>query len=119
ICFFLFLSCYLLIGFFIKCMLGILFGNTGDEAGIVLSISLLSIIIAVIAALISIKAPPGVRRYALLIGIAVGLVVFSLVFEQPDTMNKAGAANIELFPLGKPAWDTGMILTAVLAGLLD
>src|SRR5699024_4282896 len=91
----------------------------GDEAGIDLSISLLSIIIAVIVALISIKAPPGVRRYALLIGIAVGWVVFSLVFEQPDTMNKAGAANIELFPLGKPAWDTGIILTAVLAGLLN
>lgn len=116
---FMFLFGCQLIGIFLKGMLGIPFGNTGDEAGIDLSISLLSIIIAVIVALISIKAPPGVRRYALLIGIAVGWVVFSLVFEQPDTMNKAGAANIELFPLGKPVWDTGIILTAVLAGLLN
>src|SRR5699024_12708482 len=60
-----------------------------------------------------------VRRDALLIGIAVGWVVFCLVFEQPDTINKSGAANIELFPLGKPVWDTAIILTAVLDGLLN
>src|SRR5699024_9844449 len=118
-CVFMFLFGCQLIGIFLKGMLCITFGNTGDEAGIDLSISLLSIIIAVIVALISIKAQPSVRHSTHLTGIAFGWVVFSLVFEQPDTMNEAGAANIGLFPLGKPAWDTGIILTAVLAGLLN
>lgn len=116
---FMFLFGCQLIGIFLKGMLGIPFGKVEGETGIDLSVSLLSIIIAVIVAIISIKAPAGIRRYGLLIGIAIGWALFNLLFEQQETVNRTAAAGIELFPLGKPAWDIGIILTAVLTGLLN
>lgn len=116
---FMFLFGVKLIGIFLKGMLGIPFGNDADSATIDLSISLLSIIIAIIVTIISIKASPSVRRYALLIGIIVGWIVYNLTFGQQNTVEQSGSAGIELFPLGKPAFDVGVIITAVIAGLLN
>lgn len=116
---FMFLFGVKLIGIFLKGMLGIPFGNAPESAHIDLGISLLSIIIAIIVIIISIKAPPTIRRYGLLIGIVIGWIAFNLTFEQQKAVNQTGSSGIDLFPLGEPAWNIGIIITTVLAGLLN
>nr|WP_281166633.1 uracil/xanthine transporter [Salinicoccus carnicancri] len=116
---FMFLFGCQLIGIFLKGMLGIPFGNDVQGAKIDLSISLFSIIIAAIVAIISIKAPSSVRSYGLLIGIVIGWMGFSLIFEQQDAMSGTVTPSMELFPLGDPVWNTGIIITTVLTGLLN
>src|SRR5699024_2908788 len=116
---FMFLFGTKLIGIFLKGMLGIPFGNDADTATIELSVSLLSIIIAVLVIIISVKAPPMIRRYALLIGIIIGWIAFNMTFGQEQSTEQSGTTGIQLFPLGKPAFDFGVIATAVIAGLLN
>src|SRR5699024_4483155 len=62
---FMFLFGCQLISIFLKGMLRIPFGNTSEPGHIHLSISLVSVIIAVIVIIISVKSPPGIRRYSL------------------------------------------------------
>lgn len=116
---FMFLFGTKLIGIFLKGMLGIPFGNEAESATIDLSISLLSVIIAILVIVVSIKAPPYIRRYALLIGIIIGWVAFNLTFGSQATNEQTTTTGVELFPLGKPAFDVGVIITAVIAGLLN
>ncbi|MGN7388725.1 uracil/xanthine transporter [Sporosarcina sp. SAFN-015] len=116
---FMFLFGCQLIGIFLKGMLGIPFGNKTEGAHIDLSISLLSIIIAILVIVISVKAPSSVRRYGLLIGIIVGWIVYALIFKPESPIGENTKFALELFPLGKPAWDMGIIITTILAGLLN
>lgn len=116
---FMFLFGCQLIGIFLKGMLGIPFGNQSEVAHIDVSISLLSIVIAILVIVISVKAPASVRRYGLLIGIIVGWIVFALIFKPESAVSGDTKFALELFPLGKPAWDIGIIITTVLAGLLN
>ncbi|MFG3611651.1 uracil/xanthine transporter [Rummeliibacillus stabekisii] len=116
---FMFLFGCQIIRIFLKGMLGIPFGNGADNAHIDLPISLLSIIIAILVIVISVKAPVSIRRYGLLIGIIVGWIAYSLIFHSGNTTSESGSFSLDLFPLGKPAWDPGIIITAVLAGLLN
>ncbi|WP_252504210.1 uracil/xanthine transporter [Sporosarcina sp. Marseille-Q4943] len=116
---FMFLFGCQLIGIFLKGMLGIPFGNQATNPHINLSVSLLSIVIAILVIVISVKAPSSVRRYGLLIGIIVGWVAYALIFKPESTISETTKFTLELFPLGKPAWDIGIIITTVLAGLLN
>lgn len=116
---FMFLFAVQLVGIFMKGMLGIPFGNVGDDVSINPSVSLLSIAIALIVILISIKAPASIKKYSLLIGIIVGWVAFELIFKTESTFVQAQSFRFELFPLGSPMWETGIILTVVLTGLLN
>lgn len=116
---FMFLFGCQLIGIFLKGMLGIPFGNQSTGAHINVSVSLLSIVIAILVIFISVKAPASVRRYGLLIGIIVGWIVFALIFKPESSISGSTKFALELFPLGKPAWDIGIIITTVLAGLLN
>lgn len=117
---FMFLFGVKLIGIFLKGMLGIPFGNEAESAQIDLAISLLSIIIAIIVVVISIKAPPSIRRYGLLIGIVIGWIAFNLTFGQQETTQQStSSSGIALFPLGEPTWNIGIIITTILAGLLN
>ncbi len=116
---FMFLLGCQLIGIFLKGMLGIPFGNQAQGAQIDLSISLLSIIIAILVIIISVKAPPAIRRYSLLIGIIIGWITYSLIFNPQQSVSGSSSLRLDLFPLGEPAWDLGIIITTVLAGLLN
>lgn len=116
---FMFLLGCQLISIFLKGMLGIPFGNEAQNATINLSISLLSIIIAILVAVINIKGPPSIKRYGLLIGIVVGWIAFYLIFGQQKLVDQSNSASIEIFPLGEPSWHIGIIMTAVLTGLLN
>lgn len=116
---FMFLFGCQLIGIFLKGMLGIPFGNQAKDAHIDISISLLSIVIAIIVIVISVKAPSSIRRYGLLIGIIGGWIIYALIFKPENPVSEATSFGLELFPLGKPAWDIGIIITTVIAGLLN
>ncbi|MDW0117877.1 uracil/xanthine transporter [Sporosarcina thermotolerans] len=116
---FMFLFGCQLIGIFLKGMLGIPFGNQSGGAHIDVPVSLLSIVIATLVIVISVKAPTSIRRYGLLIGIIVGWVIFALIFRPESAISEATSFKLELFPLGKPAWDMGIIITTVIAGLLN
>lgn len=116
---FMFLLGSQLIGIFLKGMLGIPFGKQAQEASIDLSVSILSIIIAIIVIIISVKASPSVRRYSLLIGIIIGWIAYSLVFNSKDSVYEGTSFSLELFPLGEPAWNIGIIVTTVLTGLIN
>ncbi len=116
---FMFLLGCQLVGIFMKGMLGIPFGNPSNLIQIDLSISLLSVFIVIVVIMIMIKAPPQFARYALLIGIILGWFLFDLIFQQKEPISQLSAFQVHLFPLGEPAWDAGIIVTAVLAGLLN
>ncbi|MGE8206641.1 uracil/xanthine transporter [Heyndrickxia sp. NPDC080065] len=116
---FMFLFGCQIIGIFLKGMLGIPFGNQAQGAHIDLSVSLLSIIIVIIVIIVSIKAPPSIRKYGLLIGIIIGWVAYALIFKTENSVGQTSSFKLELFPLGKPAWNIGIIITTVLAGLLN
>src|SRR5699024_6142941 len=80
----------------------------------------LAIVIAILVIIISIKAPTSVRKYGLLIGIIVGWIAHTLIFGVESTSGGSGGGiSFELFPFGKPTWNTGIIITTVLAGLLN
>jgi len=118
---FMFLFATSLCGIFLKGMLGIPFGNAGKEASIDMPVAGLAIVIAILVILISIKAPTSVRRYGLLIGIIVGWIVYTIIFgsDAAAGSSEGGGMSFELYPFGKPIWNTGIIVTTVLAGLLN
>lgn len=107
-----------IIGIFLKGMIGIPFGDptTGQ---IDLPVAMLSVMVVALVILIGSKAPSSVKRYSLLIGIIVGWIAYTLIFGSDQAATDTKAAGMVLFPLGKPAWDIGIILTAVLTGMLN
>src|SRR5690625_2804254 len=115
---FMFLLGLTLIQIFLKGMLGIPFGAAADTAVIQLPVAGLAIMIALFVIIISIKSPTKIRSYALLIGIIVGWILYA-TFWGTDSTTSESAAGFKLFPLGKLTWDVGVVLTAVLAGLLN
>ncbi|MBM7645877.1 xanthine/uracil permease [Scopulibacillus daqui] len=108
-----------LIRIFLKGMLGLPFGSNAEKASVNVPVALLSIIIAIIVMIISIKAPAYIARYALLIGIIVGWTVYSILFHSKHSSEEAGSFSFHIFPIGEPAWNSGIIITAVIAGLLN
>lgn len=116
---FMFLFGCQIISIFLKGMLGIPFGTQSETAQIDIPIFLLSATIAAIVIIISIKASPKIRRYALLLGIIIGWILYVLIFEQKTTTGEMTSISVSLFPLGAPAWNIGIIITAILTGLLN
>lgn len=109
-----------LIQIFLKGMLNIPFGLSSENAfRIDIGVSSLSILIALIVIIISVKSPPKIRSYALLIGIVFGWISYVLVFGKSDTAAESISGGVKLFPLGTPVWHTGIVLTTVVAGLLN
>ncbi len=115
---FMFLLGLTLIQIFLKGMIGIPFGENGDSATIHLPIAGVAIFIALVVIIISIKSPARIRSYALLIGIILGWILYTIIFgSAPITTSES--ASFKLFPFGSLTWDTGVVVTAVLAGLLN
>jgi len=115
---FMFLLGLTLIQIFLKGMLRIPFGDAEEGATINLPVASLAIFIALLVIIISIKSPAKVRSYALLIGIILGWILYTVIFGTESNLAKE-AAPFTLFPLGTLTWDTGVVLTAVMAGLLN
>lgn len=108
-----------LIQIFLKGMLGIPFGSASEQASINIPVAGLAIFIALLVIVISIKSPAKVRSYALLIGIIVGWILYTVIFSPTNGNSNGPQIGFKFFPFGNLAWDTGVVLTAVLAGLLN
>src|SRR5699024_4710837 len=95
-----------LIGIFLKGMMGIPFVNATEAGHIDAAVSLISIIIAIIVIIISVKSPPGIRRYSLLIGIFVGWILYTVTFGVGESATSGSSSfKVEWYPLGKPVWN--------------
>lgn len=116
---FMFLFGCQLVSIFMKGMLGIPFGNAAASGSIDIAVSLLSIMIAIMVIIISVKAPSHIKRYSLLIGIVIGWIAYTLIFKTEHTMGQSSSYSFTLFPLGNPAFNIGIIMTTVLTGLLN
>jgi xanthine/uracil permease len=115
---FMFLLGLTLIRIFLKGMLGIPFGQVTEGAAIQVPIAGLAVCIAIFVMVLSIKSPVNIRSYALLIGIIVGWILFVILLGSGRSTAVEPAA-FRLFPLGAPRFDVGIIVTCVLAGLLN
>ncbi|MEI3604212.1 uracil/xanthine transporter [Pseudogracilibacillus sp. SE30717A] len=115
---FMFLLGLTLIQIFLKGMLGIPFGKAADSATIDLPVAGIAIFIALLVIVISIKSPARIRSYALLIGIILGWILYTIIFGTDPNPSKE-VATFKLFPFGSLTWDVGVVVTAVLAGLLN
>lgn len=113
---FMFLFGVTLIQIFLKGMLGLPFGN--ESSSIELSTALLSIVLVILIIIFNIKASTKLKSYGLLIGIVVGWIAYELILGSDDKSSSA-SMSFEFFPLGAPTWNTGIIITAVLTGLLN
>jgi len=118
---FMFLLGLTLIQIFLKGMLHIPFGNqAADSIMIDLPISALSLSIVLIVIIISIKSPANIRSYALLIGIILGWILFVILFPNEKSAIQSDTTKVnKLFPLGEPVWNTGIVFTVIIAGLLN
>ncbi|WP_180316696.1 uracil/xanthine transporter [Shouchella shacheensis] len=109
-----------ILGLFMQGMLGIPFGADQANATINGSVSLLSIGLVGLVIWISVKAPPKYRPYGLLTGILVGWLAYTVLFNgATSTVEGISGFKWELFILGAPEFHAGIILTAVVTGLLN
>lgn len=117
---FMFLLGCQLVSLFLKGMLGMPFGNEEASGAIDPGVALLSIVIVIMVIFINIKGPPALGRYSLLIGIFIGWALYLVVFgNDASVVQSTGFLSFEPYPFGKPVWNTGIIITIVLAGLLN
>lgn len=112
---FLFLLAVQLIGIFFKGMVGL---SSGSK--ISLPIASLSIVLVILVIILMIKGKGLISNFALLIGIIIGWIAFLAIFPHHQTIHLSDSSPLfDLFPWGRPQWDTGIILTAFLAGLIN
>lgn len=102
-----------LIMIFTKGMLGIT--TTGE---INLRVAGLSLLLVVLVAGINIKGKGQIGNFAILIGIIVGWVAYSLFFPKAETQSVAPQI-VQLFPWGQPNFNIGIVLMVVLTGLVN
>src|SRR5699024_9761717 len=115
---FLFLLGVQLVGTFFKGMIGLPFGHPTGEVRIDFPIALLSILTATFVIFLNVKAKESIRQYSLLIGIVLGWIIYVIIFK-PSYVKTERASFMELFPLGEPVIDAGIVLLAICACLLN
>lgn len=105
---------------FFKGMLGLPYGGQSGATSINLSIGLFSILLAILVLVLTVKAPGKIAQFSLLIGIVIGWPIYALIFH-PESQLGGGATSIHLnlFPIGDPAWNIGIIVTVVMTGILN
>lgn len=105
---------------FLKGMLGIPFSEGEEASTIDIPVFILSCLVVLLIIVINIKGSARMSKYSLLIGIIVGWIVYELIFKSSrGTMNMGSEPNVEFFLLGELAFDISIIVTAVIAGLLN
>lgn len=110
----LFLLASQLITIFAKGMLGL---STGDQ--IDLPTAGLSFVIILLVAWITIKGPASMRNFAILIEMVFGWMVYALLFPAVPDETSQSTQLVNLFPWGKPSFSLGLIMMAVVTGLVN
>nr|WP_246869469.1 uracil/xanthine transporter [Priestia megaterium] len=110
----LFLLASQLIIIFTKGMLGLGTANQIDipTAG-------LSVLLIILVVWINLKGPGVIRNFSILIGIVTGWVVYALFFPASPSNPSTSTELFQLFPWGKPSFSLGLILMAVITGLVN
>ncbi|KEO81170.1 purine/pyrimidine permease [Tumebacillus flagellatus] len=105
-----------LTGSFFKGMLGVT--RTGEIDG---TVALLSLVVILLVLILSLKGRGLWRSMGPLIGIATGWILFAVCGFIPKETNADPTPIFALpkfFAWGAPVWDTGIVLTSVLTGLI-
>ncbi|WP_404349246.1 uracil/xanthine transporter [Sutcliffiella horikoshii] len=111
---YLFLLTFQLMMVFFQGMLGI------TEDGVMnVPVSILSVVLVIFVSVLKIKAPRVIGNFAILIGIVVGWIAYVLLFPGSGKEAPAAAFAFDLFPLGAPNLEYGIIAVAFFAGVLN
>ncbi|MFP5105997.1 purine/pyrimidine permease [Neobacillus sp. C211] len=110
----LFLLASQLIVIFTKGMLGL-----GTATQIEIPTAGLSVLLIILVLWINLKGPGVIRNFSILIGIVTGWVVYALFFPSTPTNPSTSTELFQLFPWGKPSFSFGLILMAVITGLVN
>ncbi|MGM0837212.1 MAG: uracil/xanthine transporter [Bacillota bacterium] len=111
---YLFLLTFQLMMVFFQGMLGIT-----DDGTMNVPVSLLSLFLVIFVSVLKIKAPKAIGNFAILIGIVVGWILYVVLFPENGQVAPASAFSFELFPLGAPNLEYGIIAVAFFAGMLN
>ncbi|MGO4498869.1 uracil/xanthine transporter [Paenibacillus sp. 2RAB27] len=108
------LSCQLIIVFF-KSMIGLSGGR------IDMPVAALSIAVIFLVSWIGVKGRGKVRSFSVLIGMLAGWVAYRVLFPNTTTGVEIGGNNFDfvLFPWGNPHLEVGVLIAAMLAGLIN
>ncbi|USK31354.1 uracil/xanthine transporter (plasmid) [Bacillus sp. CMF21] len=105
---------------FLKGMLGIPFSAEDAPAQIDIPIFLLSCIVVLLTIFLSVKGRKSISQYSLLIGIIAGWIAYEGIFKSVgEAVNMGGEPAVGMFLLGELSFDIGIIITAVVAGMLN
>ncbi|TYS67851.1 uracil/xanthine transporter [Sutcliffiella horikoshii] len=111
---YLFLLTFQLMMVFFQGMLGV------TEDGVMnVPVSILSVVLVIFVSMLKIKAPRVIGNFAILIGIVVGWILYVLLFPGGGQEAPAAAFAFDLFPLGAPNLEYGIIAVAFFAGVLN
>lgn len=110
----LFLLAAQLIGIFTKGMLGL-----ATEDQIHLPTAALSIFLIILVVWINVKGPGAIRNFSILIGIVTGWIIYAIFFPVQSTEVVTSTKLFNLFPWGEPTFSFGLIIFAVLTGLVN
>ncbi|GGA66099.1 putative purine permease YbbY [Ornithinibacillus halotolerans] len=91
------------------------------EGTIDIGMGLISLFIAILVIVLSVKGSKKIAQYSMLIGIVVGWPLFAVILGSESQLGGGVPSTIELFlfPLGEPAWNIGIIITVVVTGILN
>lgn len=88
------------------------------NGGIVLSVSLFSIIIVVFVSLLKLKGNDLLGNFSVLIGLVGGWLVYALIFPS-ESIPISQNIQTSIFPLGKPNVEIGMIVITFLGCMIN
>ncbi|WCK54462.1 uracil/xanthine transporter [Aneurinibacillus sp. Ricciae_BoGa-3] len=103
-----------LIIIFVKGMLGL---SAGDK--IDMGTAGLSILLIILVSWLNVKGRGKVSNFSILIGIMVGWILYSVLFHAHTSIQPHTTSLISLFPWGQPNFEWGIVLTALLTGLIN
>jgi xanthine/uracil permease len=111
---FLFLLASQLIITFFKAMIGLSDGNVMNP-----QIALLSCGLVMLVLILNVFGSRMLSNFAILIGILIGWSLYALMFPRHAVPHPDSFQLFQMFPLGMPHWDFGIIATAVFTGLIN
>ena len=104
-----------LIDIFMQGMLGIT-----EDGKVQPGIAGLSLVIALLVGVLTITGRGLISNFSILIGLALGWIVFVLLFGNPAHHVVPGWREVsQTFVLGKPSWNIGIVIAAVLTALIN
>jgi xanthine/uracil permease len=111
---FLILLAVQLIIIFFRGMVGLM-----DHTMIQVPEAVLSVFLIALVAFLTIAFRGWISNFAILIGMVTGWVAYHGLISGPSATATNGGKIFQLFAWGPPAYHTGIIITAILAGLLN